>query len=230
MPKARNAYEQVLEIGTEVSDRSLRARAFQNLMLVEKHAGRTDQALRYGWESVEVACTERQHLRSLADLGDVFLRCGQIDSAENAFAIVAARSRDVDMRSVALDALAHVAALRGDREEFDRRIVSVGPDELERVSIEIRAEIFLFRGKSYIALSELEEARRWFKTSLSFAETHGVSRIFFEAQDSLDRLERRASGIAVEEVLKRELPEPAPQTMAELREPLSSLRSELVEA
>lgn len=221
-PGAREIYEQVLLMGVELEDDGLRARAGHNLMLVEKHAGRTDEALRHGWSAVQLYPRDFDALAALTDLGDVFLRSGELASAEAAFEVVAARSEILDARIIALDALAHIAARRGDLAEFQRRLERLGSEDVEGAAIEVRGQVLLVRGRSFLALGETGVAERWFRRCLAFAEERGLNQLLFEAEEALAALEDGKGGELLD---RRELPEPAPTTMAELREPLSSLRA-----
>lgn len=219
-PAAREIYETVLDLGEDLRDAELRGRAHQNLMLVEKHARRTDEALRHGWAAVRTIPNERFAVVALADLADVFLRSGQLDSAESAFRVVASRTEIADVRILALDALSHLAARRGDLAEFQSRLDRLSEENLEDASVEARAQILLYRGKSFLALGEPDVARRWFERSLRFAEEHGVSRIVIEAEEACQALDERKQ----DRLLETELPEPTPKTMSELRKPLADLR------
>ena len=223
-PRAREAYERVLELGRELEDGDVSGRAHHNLMLLERHAGRTDQALRHGWAAVESFSSESDALAALTDLGDVFLRSGELASAESVFQIVVARTEILDARVIGLDALSHISALRGDLDGFHRRAERLDPATLESAAVDIQAQVLLFRGRSYLALGEPEVAERWFRRSLRFAEEHGVNRILFEAERALEEVQGEGGG----ELLERELPEPSVDTMTELREPLSTLEASAV--
>lgn len=225
-PAAREIYGRVLELGDSLDDDYVQGSARQNLMLVEKHAGRTDEALRHGWAAVMSYRTDQHSLVALADLADVFLRSGELDSAESAFQVVAARTEIADIRILALDALSHLAARRGNLAEFQRRVDRLSEENLEDASVEARAQILLYRGRSFLALGEPDVARRWFERSLEFAEEHGVSRIVIEAEKACRAVDEREE----ERVLERELPEPTRETMSELREPLASLREARADA
>ncbi|MFP3948583.1 MAG: tetratricopeptide repeat protein [Longimicrobiales bacterium] len=221
LPGARDAYLEVLEMGVAIEDADLRGRAHQNLALVEKHAGRTDEALKHGWEAVRsfLGTNEFYFYRALADLGDIFLRCGELASAEHAFEVVAAGIDNLDVRVIALDALGHIAALRGDRTGFERRLERLDREPLEDVGVEVSAEMMLHRGESWIVLGEQDEGQRWLRRSLEFAEKHGVNRILFDAEEKLRELE----GNRHSEMLEHQLPRPSSETMSALEIPLQAL-------
>jgi len=221
LPKAREAYTGVLEMGQALEDPDLRGRAHQNLALVEKHAGRTDEALKHGWEAVQSFLGRNDFFfyRALVDLGDILRRCGELDDARHAFEIVAATVQNLDVRVIALDALGHIAALQGDRETFEERLKQLYREPLDRVSVEISAEILLHRGMSYVALEDSEEAESWLGRAVRFAEKHGVSRTIFDAERALEELEENGGA----ELLEKELPSPRSETMFELEAPLHAL-------
>lgn len=221
LPRARDAYTEVLAMGEELEDPNIRGRGHQNLALMEKHAGDTDAALRHGWAAVQDygKAGSAYFFWALGDLGDIFIRCGELDSAERAFRIVADGVDSLDIRAGSLAALAHVSALRGDRVEHDRRIRRLDEEPMEKVSIETSAEILLLRGLSHVALGESEAAETWLRRALRFSDGHGVTRILFEAEAALDELSENGG----ESLVDKELPPPRADTMSELEEPLHAL-------
>lgn len=223
LPKARRIYRRVLEIGSAVEDRYACGSAHQNLMLVEKHAGRTDKALYHGWEAVQAYTSDLHVFAALADLGDIFLQSGELSCAESAFEIVSRQVQNLDIRCIAFDALAHISALRGNRGEFQRRTAQLTEGQFAKVSVEVRAEIHLYRGKSYLALKEREMAEMWIRRSLELAERHGVSRILFEAEGLLDSLQE---GSDVTAPCDRGLPKPTSRTISDLQGPLRDLQNQ----
>lgn len=222
LPKAREAYGSVLEMGDELGDPDLLGRAHQNLALVEKHAGSTDAALKHAWAAVRCfteASSPLNFFRALGDLGDIFMRCGELENARHAFELVAGGVDNLDVRAGALNMLVHIAALRGDRAAFGDWTRRLNEEPLERVSIEISAEILLHRGRAHLTLGEEERAETWLRRALEFAEEHRLTRTLFEAEDLLAGLDDgRAS-------LENELPCPAPETLSELEAPLRALRT-----
>lgn len=219
-PAARELYEEALEMGRELADARVLGSAHQSLMIVEKHAGRTDDAIRHGWASVQAHASEQRKVAALADLGDIFIRSGALDAAEDAFTVVAARTDKLDFRVMALDALAHVAALRGDGETFRARNERTAREPWADVSPGVRAQVLLFRGRSHLALDEVEEARAVLRSAKALAEEHEINKVLFDAEDLLDELER---GEAEADADARELPEPAAETIAEVGEPLARM-------
>jgi len=224
LPRARELYEEVLEIGRELASREVQAKAHQNLAVVEKHAGRTDEAIRHGWAAVDTYASDRWKLAALADLGDIFLRSGELDASEDAFSIVAQRMEMLDIRVIALDALAHIAARRGQRAEFGRRLKRVDAEPFEDVSAPVRAEVLLFRGKSYRALGDEDRARTCLRKALRLAEKHQVNRVLFEAEQLLEK--EPVSDEECRTTTPIRLPEPQRETVNAVRGPLSRMREE----
>lgn len=224
LPKAREAYGSVLEMGEELGDSDLLGRSHQNLALVEKHAGSTDAALKHAWAAVrcftEESSSSLNFFRALGDLGDIFMRCGELDNARHAFELVAAGVDNLDVRAGALNMLVHIAALRGDHVAFEDWTGRLNEEPLERVSIEISAEILVHRGRAHRALGEKDRAETWFRRALEFAEEHRLTRTLFEVEDLLAGLSDDGGGS-----LGNELPCPAPETISELEAPLRALRT-----
>ena len=86
--RGRTLSDQSLALAQEVGDYEAQAKAFWNLMLLEKYAGLTQQALTYGEQSLAIA---RQHnLRqatayALHDLANIYVRVGREQDALAAF-------------------------------------------------------------------------------------------------------------------------------------------------
>lgn len=222
LPGAREALEKALAIGKELEDREVLGAAHQDLMILEKHDSRTDAAIRHGWAAVEAHVSEEAKIDALMDLGSVFLSSRQIAAAEDAFSVVAARATRLDARALSLDALSHVSALRGLRSEFEERVRRVDEIPADRTSPGVRAQILLYRGRSFRALEDEDEARTWFRRAVAFAERNEINRVLFEAESELGALE--GSDPDRSRSQKDDLPKPDASSLAGVREGLSRLR------
>lgn len=192
LPRARELLDEALALASRSGDRLALASVHHNLLTVEHTAGRLDAAVSYGWRAVQFAPDETTRLRALTALGGVFLEGRTLGAAEDAFAIVAARTDEQYYLLHALEGYAHVAALRGDREEYERRIGRVAAAGFEEGSPEYRAEAFLQRGDAYLHLDDIERATELYRRALSLSAEHGVTEYLMRAETALDRLARLA--------------------------------------
>ena len=137
-----------------------------------------------------------------------------------AWTVVAHTSEETYYRIYAHDALAHLSALRGDRESFDAHAGACDDLGWESGPRSAKAEILYYRGLSYRALGQRGLAEEWLSRALGFAEQHGFNRVLFEAEDALRSLADSS----------HEEHAPGPAAPTELREGLRAMRQEAVGA
>ncbi|NIP60551.1 MAG: hypothetical protein GWM92_19410, partial [Gemmatimonadetes bacterium] len=88
------------------------------------------------------------------------------------------------------------------------------------MSAPVRAEVLLFRGKSYRALGDEDRARTCLRKALHLAEEHQVNRVLFEAEKLLEKepvSEERGTSTPLN------LPEPQRETVNAVRGPLTRM-------
>lgn len=226
--RAREIYVEALRLAEEADERPAQAAAHQNLMIVERNRKALDEALDHGWSAVQLYEDEQGRLGALQDLASVLVDLEALDAAEDAYTIVAARIRHRDYRIMALDGLAYVAALKGDRETFRKRAGAL--EELEwreTVSPDFAGQILFYRGLAHRALGELDEARRWLEEAIRFGEEHGLGREVIRADAALEELDAPEK---VETTGKGRASGPPADPPLEVCEGLRKMRRDLVTA
>lgn len=224
MPAARAGLEESLLVAEEAGDRNSIGMVHHALMGLEQLCGNLTQSLRHGWLAVaKYECPERR-TRGMASLAAALLDYGDYEAAEDAWALVAHTSTDRYYLTYAHDALAHLAALKGDREGFEDHVARCDAMEWESSPGFAKAEILLYRGLSYRALGDLEEARHVLEGSIAFAEEHKYNQVLFRAEEALAALDDGARSAAGPERPT------APAAPPELREGLRTMRRDLVGA
>lgn len=189
MARAREIYLDTLQLAEEVGERRPQAEAHHGLMVLDRNSAEGEEALDHGWRAVQLYPDEQSRLMALQDLAGVLVDLGDLGAADDAYTIVAARMGLRDYRVMALDGLVYVAALRGDREAFEERIGVLDRTDWEStLAPDYRGQIFYYRGLSYRALGEMEEARRWLERAVGFAEEHGLSKELIRAEEALEQL------------------------------------------
>ncbi|NNF28089.1 MAG: hypothetical protein HKN73_12760, partial [Gemmatimonadetes bacterium] len=83
--------------------------------------------------------------------------------------------------------LAYLAALRGDRTEFERRARRVDP-ALEQLPEALQAELLYERGLSHYTLGDLDAAESWLGKARARSEAWGVNKVFFDAEAALEEI------------------------------------------
>jgi tetratricopeptide (TPR) repeat protein len=225
LPRAKEILSGVLEMGNRSGDRYALAIGHHDLMTVEKLSGDLLAAIRHGWLAVQSYESRDGSLRALFDLAGVLRERGELSAAWDAYSVVVNQVKGLEAKVLALDALAFVAALRGDRERHDGLRSRMDEEGWEEVSPVYRGQILYYRGLSSRALGEEAEARNWLTRALAFAEENGLSKLIFDAEEAL-RVTPRAptetdehtypSGSAPEEILG------VRQGLREMREALAT--------
>jgi tetratricopeptide (TPR) repeat protein len=221
LPAARSQFLEALAVAELSEDGETMAFAHQALLGLEQQAGNLVAALQHGWLAMHTYRSPTGRMRCLASLAGVLTELGDHEAAEDAWTVVAASSGDQYYRVFAFDALGHLAALRGQRAEFERYARECDALGWEVGSGSAKAEILFFRGLSYRALGEADVAKEWLARARSFAEEHGYHRVYFQSEAALRELDAAASPSA---------PDRTPAAPQELRDGLRAMRQELATA
>ena len=143
---------------------------------------------------------------------------GDHAAAEDAWTLVAHQSRDNFYLVYAHDALAHLAALRGDKTVFEEHAARCDAPDWESGSSSVKAEILYYRGLSHGRPGRLGEAGDWLRRAVAFTEEHRYNRQLFRAEEALKALSAP----------KPSDQEPTPAAPTKLRDGLRTMRRELV--
>lgn len=221
MDAARDGLHRALEAAEIASDADATASIYQDLMAVEYAAGDLPIATRHGWRAVNTFASESGRMRCLVSFGTILKELGDWDAAQDAYTVVCRTSDELYYRVYAHDALAHMAALRGDADAFDRRAAECDALGWESGPSTAKAEIMLYRGLSNRLLGRHEEARSWLERTAAFASEHGIDQVLEQAGEAL-------AAVDGEQVGREPLtPKTAPP---EVREGLRAMRDDAVGA
>jgi tetratricopeptide (TPR) repeat protein len=227
LPGARELLHEALALGRQAGDRYAEGSAHHSLAVIEKMSGHLDRAISHGWSAVRTHGEGEPWLAALTDLAGVFVEVGELQAAEDAYTIVMGSSGSYVYRTYALDALAYVAALSGNQQEFERRAARADASGWTEAAPAIRAEFSYFRGKSWEALGDLKAASHWYERALALADRHGLNKIYFDAEAALGRLADLSSATAEDSVATTR--DAVPEVMDGIREELTAMRAALTE-
>lgn len=219
LPAARDGFGEALVEAEHSGDRDTIALVHHGLLGLEQAAGNLDAGLRHGWMAVATYESEAGRTRCMASLAGALIEYGDREAAEDAWLLVAHSSRERYYQIYAYDALAYLAAQRGDRDAFEARARVADDLDWESGSLSAKAEILFYRGLSYRALGEHELADEWLTRAVSFAEEHGYNQVLFRAEEALKERPQEVAAPASA---------PPPAAPYELREGLRTMRRELV--
>jgi tetratricopeptide (TPR) repeat protein len=175
--EAVERHEEVIEIAERIGDVTLEGFGRHSLMAALRAMGKLDIAIQVGWKAFELHSSSMHRYRVLTTLAGVFLECGDYDSAEHAYQIVLAGSKDVMHRLHALDAVAHINALRGDLEGFRAELVRLDALDWRSSDIHTVATLIYYRGRGLAVLGLEDEARKWLGEATEYCEAHGITEI-----------------------------------------------------
>lgn len=218
LPAARQGLEEALGLAQTSGDQDAVGVVHHAFMGLEQLAGNVERGLEHGWVAIASYSSSDRRMQCMATLAGVLLDLGDWDAAEDAWALVAHASRERYYLIYAYDALAHIAALRGDPNAFLAHAARCDTLDWAAGSGWVKAEILFHRGLSYRALGLTEEADAWLRRAVAFAEEHGYNRVLFKAEEALESLIQSAP---------RQATEPTPAAPAQVREGLRMMRHEL---
>lgn len=196
-PAARAVLQEALPVAEASGASQARGNVYLGMAAVDHLAGKLADAVAWGWKSVEAFDGPEDsddRVVALATLGGILIDVGDLDAAGDAWTCVRALSSHDFYRLYAVDALGHLAALRGDGATFAALAAEADALDWAAGSPSARAEILLYRGLSHQVLGDLKRARSHLQKAVAFAEEHGFSRTLFKAEAALDALDARGRG------------------------------------
>jgi tetratricopeptide (TPR) repeat protein len=185
LPRARETLAQVLEIGRETRDRYTMAIGHHDLMTVLKLGGDLAGAIEAGWLAFQSYDSGDGKLRALFDLAGVLRESGELSAAQDAYLVVAEKIQGLEAQVLAVDALAYVAALMGDRVRYRAARARLERLGWKTVSPVYRGQVLYYQGLSHRALGEESEAVSRLRQALAFAEEHGLNKLVFDVEAAL---------------------------------------------
>ena len=178
LPRARELLQEGLLIAQESGDDYALASIHHTFMSVERLSGRLAHAVAHGWRAVNLHPEEEKRHFVLVSLAGCLAEMGELDAAEDSYAIVAERVQRTDWRCAALVMLAHISALRGDRPMFEERLERLSrAGWRESASTPVHAQTLQYLGLSWLALGETGPARTWLERARDYAQEHGVNQV-----------------------------------------------------
>ena len=184
---ARQMAERLLELSEERDIPVCVALAHHQLPLVAHNSGSLEDSIWHGWQAAVSHPRKEGRLRAIFMTGVSLVQVGHLDldAAEDALRLAAASIKEMSHRVLAMSELAFVAALRGDGEEYDRRLERLEAIGWDQVNRHDRVKIVLDQAKAHATLHRLDEARRRFQETILLAEQDGFNREVIQADEAL---------------------------------------------
>jgi tetratricopeptide (TPR) repeat protein len=182
LPAAEAEIEEILrEAETRGSERAM-AIALHARASVAHSRGDYNQAVHFGYRSLELTTNGAARDRIVADLAAAYAGLGMRDVARDAYSIVAMTSPHQSVRWQAALNLMELSIDEGDETAFDRYATELNSEALDP------------RLKSYFLLLEARGSRRFsrddfaarFETAREHAAAHGLHQLAFESEAALE--------------------------------------------
>jgi tetratricopeptide (TPR) repeat protein len=219
LPAARARFHEALEEAEASRDRETIALVHHGLLGLEQVAGNLTEGLSHGWLAISMYESDAGRIRCVASLAGALMDFGDHDAAEDAWTYVALSTDEHYYLVYAQESLAHIHAVRGDKERFTQFARASDALGWAAGTSSATAEALYTRGLSHELLGDADSARHWLEMAVQFSERHGYNRILFEAEGALRRLDAPARP----ELGSRTLPA-AP---LEVREGLRAMRQQV---
>jgi tetratricopeptide (TPR) repeat protein len=217
--EAAECHREVVEIARRIADVTLEGYGYHALMSDMRGLGKLDVAIQEGWRAFQCHSSSMHRFRVLNSLAGVLVEAGDYDSAEHAYHLVLAGSKEFMHRLHALDAVAYIKALRGDEDGFREALARVDAFDWRASDVHTVATLLYYRGRGLALLGLVDEAQAWLLEAVEYSKANGASGIGTDASRTMIDLE---AGTLVAE---RTTPG---NTGADSEADLSSIRAELV--
>lgn len=225
LPAARALVAEQEEFAERSGLRDLLARCHHARMGIEIEAGEWDEAVIRGWKAFGLYEADLDRLIALSDLGWALVACGSLRSAEDAFAVVIERAPHALASVNALEGMARLAALEGDRAAFERWR-DRSDEALRGAGSAFSPELKRDRAESFVELGMTKDAREWLQAALDEARTLSRHRVYFDAERRLEELGKGDLGeVPGSDIPEEFLKDSGDGRVTEVLQELSELRS-----
>jgi tetratricopeptide (TPR) repeat protein len=161
----------------DVSSRALHDRAY-----VAGLRGQYDRAVQFGYRALELATSQRQRDRVLADIATAMLYLGVLDAARDAYLVLAATAQEQYVRWTSALNLMEIAARQGFEPVFERYRHDFETTELPPY---LAARYLIVVGEGYHSLGRVESSASYLERAIDLAARHRLNQLVFEAESSL---------------------------------------------
>ena len=173
-PAARACYEDAWSVALVSQDPVAIGNVGHSMMTVEREAGNLHEATRFGWTSITAQPDLELRSRLLIDFGTLLVELGDLEAARQAYVTSAAQTSDVDIVTLATDALAYIDALLGDWRNYEahRRAARMSA---RLASPHVRAQVGYYRGLSLLLSNRTSAASRVLEACERLARRAGLA-------------------------------------------------------
>jgi len=187
LAEAEQSLRGALADAEAAGDRNAQALAHQGLAVVLSTSGRPAEAIPHGWHAYELYDDETPRMRTLTDLGVMFLTVGDARSADLALTTVVREGNGRDVVDNAMIELMHCASFRRDRVGFERwreRCEARRDDMPPNVLVDFTLKVGIGRAR----FGQTARANALLRTALRLAQEAGLHEFVFRIERIKDGL------------------------------------------
>ena len=187
LAEAEQSLRGALADAEAAGDRNAQALAHQGLAVVLSTSGRPAEAIPHGWHAYELYDDETPRMRTLTDLGVMFLTVGDARSADLALTTVVREGNGRDVVDNAMIELMHCASFRRDRVGFERwreRCEARRDDMPPNVLVDFTLKVGIGRAR----FGQIARANALLRTALRLAQEAGLHEFVFRIERIKDGL------------------------------------------
>jgi tetratricopeptide (TPR) repeat protein len=187
LPAAAAILEETIQAAEGDALHDVRMIALHDRAVVAFHSGSVEDAVRIAFQALEGTRAPIARDRLLSDIAAMWVELGVRAAARDAFLILLATAQEQYTRWLAAVNLMELAALDGIEvvfEQYRRELASAA------LPADLAASSQLVAGQGYRLLGRTTAARRALTRAAALAGEHQLHRISFEAEQSLEELER----------------------------------------
>ena len=216
LPDAERVLEETIGHAAAAGEHEVEALARHQRATVAIERGDYELAIREGYRAFGHLPSANARDRALGDIAAAFAELGCRSAARDANLILAATAQELHTRWVATINLMEIAFLDGREPVFEQYRRELADASLPPM---LGAFYHLYVGRGMQMFGRVDGARREMARALEIAEVHGLNKIVFEAERSLQALDRAAREAA------RVASDPPP-SVVEVADRLRALRTQ----
>jgi tetratricopeptide (TPR) repeat protein len=188
MPQADAILEETIWRAEANGLADVQSRALTDRAYIAGLTGQHERAIRFSYEALEMAQSQRERDRILNNIATAFRYLGLKDSARDAYLVLAATAQETHTRWLSELNLMELAAEQGVELQFDRYRRDLESADLYPM---LRITYLLNVGRGYHALGKAENGVPYLERAVEMASQFGYNAIMFEAEAALSKARQR---------------------------------------
>lgn len=184
MPRAEMILDDTIQRASGDALSAVRSLALHDRSYVAYLRGDFDFAIKLAYGAFRDSASQRERDRILGDIAASFVKLGLLDSARDAYLVLATTAQEQYVRWTSVLNLLDIASMDGSEPLFERYRRELAHATLAPLT---EAQFHLSVGQGYHRLGKLEVAVPALEQAISLSARHGFNQLLFEAEDTLSK-------------------------------------------